>query len=294
MTSDFRASPTSTTELPVVEPFEVGPALAMLAAHALPGAELTDLGAATHTRVLAGPAAQPIAVTVGLHRDHVTMRHPEMGPEATEMLVGRVRRWLDLDLDPGSVQAALGADASIGALVRARPGLRVISYPDGFEAAVMSVLGQQVSVAAGRTFGGRAVRAFGSTCPAGLRVFPQPEALAASTPAELQAAIGVTHSRARTLHALATACAAGLDLHAPGDDPVRRARLLALPGIGAWTVDYLAVRAWGDRNAYPAGDLVLQRALGVRTAAQARLRARDWSPYRAYALFHLWSAVLRI
>ena len=285
---------TITTELGLIPPFEVGPAMAMLVAHAVPGAESVDVGAASHTRVLPTPGGSSIEVTIGLHRDHVTLRHSAVAPDLADGLVTRTRRWLDLDLDPRAVRAALGADSLIGPLVTARPGLRVISYPDAFEAAVMSVLGQQVSVAAGRTFGGRAVMAFGTPTSSGLRVFPGPAVLAASSPAELQAAIGVTHARSRTLHALAVTCAGGLDLDAPDDHGSRRAQLLALPGIGPWTVDYLAVRAWGDRDGYPAGDLVLQRALGVRTAAQATAAARNWSPYRAYALFHLWSAALGI
>jgi AraC family transcriptional regulator of adaptative response / DNA-3-methyladenine glycosylase II len=287
---------TITTELGLIPPFEVGPAMAMLAAHAVPGAESVDVGAASHTRALATEDGSSIEVTVGLHRGHVTLRHPAIAPDLVKGLVGRVRRWLDLDLDPCAVRATLGGDPLIGPLVTARPGLRVISYPDAFEAAVMSILGQQVSVAAGRTFGGRTVMAFGkpSSSPSGLRMFPGAVELAASNPAELQAAIGVTHARSRTLHALASACVGGLDLDATDDDGSRRAQLLGLPGIGPWTVDYLAVRAWGERDAYPAGDLVLQRALGVRAAAQALAAARNWSPYRAYALFHLWSAALHI
>ncbi len=127
-----------------------------------------------------------------------------------------------------------------------------------------------------------------------LRAFPTPAALASATPVELQSAIGVTHSRARTLRALAIACRDHLTIDPAAERGPLLRELLALPGIGPWTAEYLAVRALGNRDAFPAEDLVLRRALGLRTAAQARAAAANWSPYRAYALFHLWAAALNI
>lgn len=286
----------STVTLALVPPFEVLPAISVLAATAIPGAESIDVASAGLTRSLALPDASPTEVTVHLHRDHVELTHEGFTGTDLEHLIATVRSWLDLDADPAAVETALGADPRIGAMVRSRPGLRVVSYPDGFEAAVMSILGQQVSVAAARGFGRRAVAAFGGSPRGqrGLRPFPTPATLSASHPGELQAAIGVTHSRARSLHALASACTGGLVIGSSTDCPALRRELLALPGIGAWTVDLLAARALGDRDAYPAGDLVLQRALGVGSAAEARTAAEPWSPYRAYALFHLWSSALGI
>lgn len=276
-------------------PFEVRPALAILAAGAVPGAEMVDPIGATHTRLLTVSGSVPIEVTVQLHIDHVSVLHRALEAELASVVLAKVRHWLDLDVDPALVQAALGDDPVIGALVATRPGLRVIGYPDGFEAAVMTVLGQQVSVAAARTFGGRAVSAYGADVPGShLRAFPTPASLASATPVELQSAIGVTHARARTVHTLATACRDHVTIDAAADPRILLPQLLALPGIGSWTAEYLAVRALGDRDAFPAGDLVLQKALGVMTAAQARAAATNWSPYRAYALFHLWSAALKI
>jgi 3-methyladenine DNA glycosylase/8-oxoguanine DNA glycosylase len=266
----------------------------MLVAGSVPGAESSDTSAGEHTRLLQLAEKGSIAVTVALHRDHVTIRHDPVGPDNAAEIVRQVRRWLDLDVDHLRIRDALGADPVIGSMITARPGLRVIGYPDGFEAAVLTVLGQQVSLGAGRTFGGRAVAAFGLPGPAGLLVFPTPQVLAAADPVQLQARIGITGSRARTLHALATACADGLRIEADGDCAAIRRDLLALPGIGPWTVDIIAVRGLGDRDAFPAGDLVVRRALGVSTPAAATAAAVRWSPYRAYALFHLWSAALGI
>ena len=106
----------------------------------------------------------------------------------------------------------------------ARPRLRILGHPDGFEAAVTTVLGQQVSLAAARTFGGRLAAAYGSPGPGGLTVYPTPERLAAVDPVELQGVVRITHSRARTLHALARACADGLDLRRAPGRPRRPAR----------------------------------------------------------------------
>jgi 3-methyladenine DNA glycosylase/8-oxoguanine DNA glycosylase len=167
--------------------------------------------------------------------------------------------------------------------------LRVIGYPDGFEAAVTTVLGQQVSVAACRTFAGRLVKRFGKPGPGGLTIFPTAESIAASTPAELQSIVGLTGARSRSLHALAEACAGGLMIGRNSDSVELRRDLIALPGIGPWSVDYLAVRALGDRDAFVSSDLVLRRALGKISAREAEVLSRAWSPVRAYALFHLWT-----
>ncbi|MEO8907047.1 MAG: AlkA N-terminal domain-containing protein, partial [Microbacteriaceae bacterium] len=261
--------------LPFIPPYEAAAALATLAAHAIPGAEHTDLAARSHTRLFPD-AGGPIAATVRFSADHVSVT-AETDATGAARLTPLLRRWLDLEADPDTVYSALRNDPTIGRLVAKRPGLRVIGYPDGFEAAVTTVLGQQVSVAACRTFAGRLTAAYGVPGPAGMTVFPTPEALAAPTPDELQQAVGLTGSRARTLHDLAQACAAGLVI-APDSDHVEvRRQLLALRGIGPWSVDYLAVRALGDRDAFVPGDLVLRKALGGITAKAAEAASAAWS-----------------
>ncbi|MGO4102936.1 DNA-3-methyladenine glycosylase 2 [Leifsonia sp. YAF41] len=293
--------------LPVDEPLDAASMLGSLALHAIPGVEVTDRAAGTYRRLLptvAGP--RPVTVTITAHAVLVEVddqgvedagvgavdadRLDDTDPAAPADLLRFVRRWLDLDADLAAVRTVLGNDSVIGPLLEARPGLRIIGYPDGFEAAVMTVLGQQVSLAACRTFGGRVAEAWGSDGPGGLRLFPDPERLAALTPDELQQGIRVTGARARTVQALAEACADGLQIAPENDHTDIRRRLLALPGIGPWTADYLAVRALGDRNAFTPGDLVLRRALGGISAKDAAARAESWSPYRAYALCHLWAS----
>ena len=276
-------------------------AVGLLAAHSVPGAELTDVAASTHSRVVDlgdGDGARLVRLDVHLAADVVEVDVvPADGVELGDRDLGRAdaltRRWLDLDGDLAPVQAAFRGDPVLGPLVRARPGIRVTGSPDGFETAVMTVLGQQVSLAAARTFTGRLVAAHGVDVPGtGLRRFPRAEALAAVDVDELRAAVGVTNARARTLSALAAVVADGLVVSPEVDLADARRRLLAVPGIGPWTVEYLSVRALADRDAWPAGDLVLRRVLGGVSTAEAEAASAPWSPFRAYALFHLWAAVL--
>ncbi|MGF7121752.1 DNA-3-methyladenine glycosylase family protein [Rhodococcus sp. BE178] len=272
-------------------PFTTAPMLGALAAHAVDGLERHDSDTGAHTRVVPGPHG-PAVVTVEFDApDHVTATVLPAHPDDVPHLESLVRRWLDLDADPAVIDAALCTDSALADHVAARPGLRVLGSVDGFETAVLTVLGQQVSLSAARTFGSRFVTAFGTPTEFdGFVSFPEPEKLAGLDPLVIQKAVGLTGARARTVQALAAAASDGLELH-PGVDPHEfRTRLLALPGIGPWTADYLSVRVLGDRDAYPSGDLVLRRALGVKTAREAATASEPWRPWRAYALFHLWTA----
>lgn len=279
-------------------PFDAAAALGHLRAHAIPGSE--RIGADSVRRIVHAPSG-PIAVTVTLTSRAVTAELATAEPAIAEpgggdaqadlqFVAALVRRWFDLDLNPGDVSATLGEDPIIGPLLAARPGLRVIGSPHGFETAIMTVLGQQVSLASVRTFGGRLVSTFGIPGPAGLMLFPSAEAIAAADLEHLRAAVGLTGARARTVQALAAACASGMPLTAGADPTEFRASLLALPGIGPWTADYLAVRVLGDRDAFTAGDLVLRRALGGVSVKAAQAASEAWRPFRAYALFQLWTS----
>lgn len=273
--------------VPFTEPYHTDALLAALAAHSVSGVEHTDVAARTHVRALRTPSGTSV-VTVAFEQGHVVIASkPPVDDEA--WLTTLVRRWLDLDADSCTIDGALGDDRLVGSLVRARPGLRVLGYAEPFAGAVMAVMGQQVSLAATRTFGSRLVAAFGTPVGDGLRVYPTAQTLAALTPDEVRSSVGLTRARAATVVRLAEAFAGGLRLERGADAVTTRARLLALPGVGPWTVDYLSVRALGDRDAYVPGDLVLRRALGAVTPREAAAHGEAWRPYRAYALFHLWT-----
>ena len=203
------------------------------------------------------------------------------------------RRLLDLDADTARIDADLERDPLLGELVRLRPGLRVPRTTDGFELAVRAIAGQQVTLAAARRIGARLVARYGHPLerPAGTvtHLFPTPAALVEADPVEL----GVPRVRAGALGALAREVLEGrLDLGPGADREATGRTLLALPGVGPWTVAYVAMRALGDSDAFPPGDAGVRRALerlgrdGSPAAAQ-RL-AESWRPWRSYALMHLW------
>ena len=210
--------------------------------------------------------------------------------------VQRSRTLLDLDSDPYAVAEALGDDPLLGPLVRAAPGRRVVGHVDGHELAIRAVLGQQVSLAGAATLAGRLVAAYGQPLdrPLGTvtHVFPSAEALAAVDPAQL----GMPGARRDALLGVARALAdGGLVLDAGADRDEARRRLLALPGIGPWTADYIAMRALRDPDAFLPSDLGVRHALEQlgedgRPAAAERLGER-WRPYRAYAVQHLWASL---
>ena len=219
-------------------------------------------------------------------------------------------------MDPAPGVAALADDPVLGPLVRARPHLRVPGSTDPFETAVLVVLGQHVSLAAGRVFAARLVAAHGnhvSTRLEGLRAFPSPEVLVALDPVDLQRTVGITGARARTVVAIAGAVADGSLSLRPTPDPRSqedfaesgsgtariarsapdfartRAEMLALPGVGPWTADLVALRALRDPDVFLPGDLVLRRALGGVTAKEAATVAQAWRPHRSLAVLHLWT-----
>ncbi|WP_019142237.1 DNA-3-methyladenine glycosylase 2 [Noviherbaspirillum massiliense] len=249
--------------------------------------------------------------TVRLGRDtgwlcitHAASRHQlelEVAPSLAGILMpllARVRSQFDLDANPAVIEAHLSQDRLLAASIAATPGLRVPGAFDAFELAVRAVLGQQVSVAGATTLSGRLVERFGEpvlTPHAGLsHHFPLPELLTAIDEVDI-ARIGIPLSRARTIRALAGFAAAGGLQVKPGaslDDVV--AYLKTVPGIGDWTAHYIALRALRFADAFPAGDLGLQKAAAEEGASsrlterQLLARASSWSPWRAYAALALW------
>ncbi|WP_258062083.1 DNA-3-methyladenine glycosylase family protein [Rathayibacter iranicus] len=277
---------TATTDLYANGPFDSVGAANLLRNHALPGVErVSEDGRRLERLLTIDGVAHPVAVELT-----ATGVRLEAAPAVLIPAAAALRAWFDLDSDVVASGRVLSHEPLLARSIMARPGLRATQYPEAFEAAVMAVLGQQVSVAAARTFGGRMVAAFGVAGERGLVTFPSPQALLVPAFDELRAAIGITNARARTVCAVAEAFLAGLALDRAGDLPEQRRLLLAIPGIGPWTADYLALRLLGDPDAFPAGDLVLRRALGRVSAAEAEAASQAWRPHRALAAFHLWAS----
>jgi AraC family transcriptional regulator of adaptative response / DNA-3-methyladenine glycosylase II len=273
--------------LPYCPPLAWPSLLAFLAPRAIPGVEAVDLGRGTYRRVVELSGA-PGVIEAWDEPDRHALRLRVHLPafDGLVHLVASVRRQFDLDADPAEIDTVLARDRTLRPLVRARRGVRVPGAVDPFEVAVRAVLGQQVSVTGATTMAGRLVQRFGppvaGLAPLGLtHRFPEPAVLA---DADL-IAVGVTTARARAVNALADAVAAGelrLDRSHGLDDTL--ARLQSLPGFGLWTANYVAMRACGERDAFPASDLGLRRALGDDSGE----RAEAWRPWRAYAAMQVW------
>ncbi|MEV0276440.1 AlkA N-terminal domain-containing protein [Streptomyces sp. NPDC050610] len=203
--------------------------------------------------------------------------------------VARLRRLFDLDADPYAVAERLGADPWLAPLVAARPGLRSPGAADSEELAVRAVLGQQVTVAAGRRLAGVLVAAYGKplSAPDGAltHVFPEPGILADATLAEL----GMPDARRRALRTVSGALADGSVALDPGvDRDATEQALLALTGIGPWTARYMRMRALGDPDVFLPGDAGVRHGLAALGATAEA--AEGWRPWRSYALHHLWNA----
>jgi AraC family transcriptional regulator of adaptative response / DNA-3-methyladenine glycosylase II len=273
-------------------PYDGAGVLRWLAARAVTGVE--EMTGDGYRRTLRLPGGTGV-VALAPDGDHVraTLRLDTVADLAAA--VHRCRRLLDLDADPRSYTAVLGADPVLAPEVEATPGLRAPGAVDATESAVRAVLGQQVSLAAARTLAHRLVVTAGPPLPAPdgtlTHAFPSAEAIAAEGVVE---AIGMPRARQRTLRELCARLAAGdLVLGGGADRADVRERLLEIPGIGPWTADYIALRALGDPDAFPAGDLGLRRsarALGLPDdAAGLEARAERWRPWRRYAAHYLWA-----
>lgn len=206
----------------------------------------------------------------------------------------RVRDLFDLDTDTAPIAGALGDDPLIGDLVRAEPDRRVPGVVDGAELAVRAVLGQQVSLAGAATLAGRLVVEHGRPLarPVGAvtHVFPEASVLADADASRW----AMPRTRAGALQAVCAAVASGgLELHSGADHAAARSALLALPGIGPWTTEYVAMRALRDPDAFLPTDLGVRHALERlgQDPAEAVALAKPWRPFRAYALQHLWASL---
>ncbi|MGD8377384.1 MAG: AlkA N-terminal domain-containing protein, partial [Acidobacteriota bacterium] len=282
-----------TLHLPYRPPLDWGQFVAYLELRALPGVEAIDAsGYRRAVRGRNGPGLLEVSPVPSA--DRLRLHVVVDGESDLIGIVERVRRLFDLETDPAPIAAHLRRDPILRPRVDARPGLRVPGAFDPLEVAVRAVLGQQVTVRGATTIAGRLVRRFGeplATPRAGLtHLFPSPETLAE---ADL-AALGMPGRRAAAIRGLAAAVARGtLDLSAMATREEAVRALAALPGLGSWTAEYVALRAMACPDAFPAGDLGLRKAVSTTgepaSARELAVRAESWRPWRGYAAMHLWS-----
>ncbi|UUX97158.1 Ada metal-binding domain-containing protein [Aquabacterium sp. J223] len=278
-------------------PLDAAGLLRFLGARALPGVEgVTADGQWRRTLRLPAPDGQGaidgwLSARFDVERHELVLDAAPAFAPVLGRLVRRVRQALDLDADPEPIDVALAALPFAPV-----PGLRLPGSADGFETAVRIVLGQQISVAAARTLALRLVARFGTPVATPFaeldRAFPTPAVLAAADADDL-GRLGIVRQRVAALQALARAVADGsLVLDAGGADlDTTLAALLALPGIGPWTAQLIALRVLGWPDAWPASDLGLLRAFGVTTAAAATEAVQACRPWRSYAVIRAWQAL---
>ena len=278
-------------------PLDAHALLSFLATRQMPGVEHVDVEGLTWARTVRLETAGRVHagwMSATLEPDHhrLLLRTSESLHTVLPALIWRVRALFDLDADPQAINAVLHINFPGG------DGLRVPGCFDGFELAVRAVLGQQITVAAARTLATRLLERFGEplvTDRAELhRLFPTAAVLADAAP-ETLGELGIVRQRQAAIQALARAVASGtLDLSPHADLTSTTKALIALPGIGAWTAQYIAMRALRWPDAWPSGDVALIKALGITgkgRAAQAEAEriATAWQPWRSYAVIRTWA-----
>ncbi len=292
-----------TMRLAVRTPFAGRALLDFLAYHLVPGVEVAGVedGSGWYARTLDlphGPGTVRLDIADALDPGQtafVRARFELTDLRDTAAAVERARRLLDADCDPLAVADHFAGDPVIGPLARRAPGLRLPGQVDGPETAIRTVIGQQVSVTGARTVTGRIVEAHGVPVETGVpgltHLFPTSAALAAADPETLP----MPRARGRALVGLAAALASGdVALDRGTDRDEVRATMLALPGIGPWTADYVAMRALAHPDVFLPTDIGVRNALrGLGHDPVACLeRVDDWRPWRSYALMHLWNTLM--
>jgi AraC family transcriptional regulator of adaptative response / DNA-3-methyladenine glycosylase II len=286
-----------TVRLAYRAPYDWAGMIGFLAARAMPGVETVSDGAYARTLQIEGARGVVVVRPADADALEAEIRFPRF--EALPAVIARIRRVFDLSADPALIGAHLSQDPALAPLVAARPGLRAPGAWDGFELAVRAVLGQQISVAAARNLAARLVQAYGepiedpAAAALGLtHLFPTPERLVGQD----IAALGMPRARGAALEALARTVASDPAIFTPRADlETAIAALSALPGVGAWTAQYIALRELRETDAFPQADVGLMRAMADETGRrptpdQLFVRAEAWRPWRAYAAQHLWAA----
>ena len=282
----------ATLRLPYRPPYDWEHMLRFLARRAVEGVECVTAGAyARAVRTAAGGAVLQVRPVAGV--DALELRIRGAGSFDLSPLCTRIQRMFDLSADPARITAALQRDPQLGALVRRRPGLRIPGTWDAFESGVRAIVGQQISVAAGRTLLTRLAQRAGERlwheAPGPTHLFPTPESLARCNLKDF----GVPRARASALQGFARAVRDGVVAFDDSRERVMRA-LTGLPGVGPWTAGYVALRGLSDADGFPAGDLILRQQAssrgGALTARELNARAESWRPFRGYAVVQLWEA----
>jgi AraC family transcriptional regulator of adaptative response / DNA-3-methyladenine glycosylase II len=220
-----------------------------------------------------------VLVTHDADKNRLSARIEPDNAKSLRRISDQIRSFFDLRANTTEISAHLAKSGALKSIVKRHPGLRVPGSWDGFEMAVRAMLGQQVTVKGASTLAGRLVERFGP---------PKAEILA---DADL-AVIGLPKARAESMRRFARAVSDGqihFDASASSEEMI--GRMCELPGIGPWTANYIAMRALGDPDAFPAEDLGLLKAVRVSSPKRLKEIAEAWRPWRSYAAMHLWQSL---
>jgi AraC family transcriptional regulator of adaptative response / DNA-3-methyladenine glycosylase II len=270
-------------------PFDWAGLLEFLRARAIDGVEIVDEDSYART-ITIGDARGALRVRHATRGYYLTATVPASFATSIRAVAEQVRRLFDLGADPLTVADHLGRDPVLRSVIAERPGIRVPGCWSPFELAVRAIVGQQVSVTGARTVLGRIAATHGDAIDTGVegltRLFPGPEKLARASIA------GMPRKRAEAIGRLASAVlSSGAILSSGASLEQSIESLTALPGVGPWTAQYIAMRALGEPDAFPYGDLGLRKAAGengMLSAAELSKRSEAWRPWRAYAAMMLW------
>jgi AraC family transcriptional regulator of adaptative response / DNA-3-methyladenine glycosylase II len=278
-------------------PYDIAAMLGFFAKRTVDGVELAEMDAGHYARTLEwtheGQTQRGwVSLRFAPQRMHVVFEISETLAPVLPALMARLRALLDLDADPQAIEAVLGSSFP------GRAGLRVPGTLDGFELGVRAILGQQITVQAARTLTTRLVHTLGTPIatpwPGLTHTFPTAHTLA-TVPPEVLGQLGIVRQRQAAIQALARAVSDGLVLQSGAPVAETMAALQALPGIGPWTANYIAMRALRWTDAFPSGDVALHKALDVQThknpAQAAELASQVWRPWRSYAVVRAWQSL---
>ena len=261
--------------------------LAFLATRAVPGVEMVEGGSYCRSISLRGSQGY-FEVSLEESSSSLVARVQFGDPSLLYLIVERIRAMFDLNADWSAIERTLRTEPELAKRVKQEPGLRVPGCWDGFELATRAILGQQITVQGASALASRMVQTFGQPCRAAGKLtymFPTPETLAEAN----LSAIGLTAARAETIRRLARAVSDGqIQFSGDVDAGAFEARMCEIPGIGKWTAQYVTMRALGEPDAFPSGDLCLLHCLGLTSSSELDQRAEAWRPWRAYATIYFW------
>ena len=246
------------------KPYDWASFLAFIRPRAIPGLE-----------IVGEDSYQRLGITIVQHSEEDRL----LALNAAPAIEQQARFFLDTSADPSEISQCLSKSPLLNSIVQRFPGLRIPRCWDPFELAVRAILGQQVTVKGASTLAGRLVERFGAP---NARILLE---------ADLET-IGLPKARAETIRDFARAvCDGRIDFSGTASNQEMIGRMCKLPGIGPWTANYIAMRALGDSDAFPASDLGLLRAAGVSSARQLETMSEEWRPFRSYAAMYLWQSL---